>query len=145
MVIRDAFAAIKSTGKPVKMEAEVVHGSPIPKLLEAARSAALVCVGATGLKHAVQGRIGSTSSALVASANWPGCSRADQRSPDNGRLRPCGGGRIIRQQRRLGARSVRIPASWRVAARANRMAAYSRRPASSRQSGRRESCGVCKA
>jgi nucleotide-binding universal stress UspA family protein len=69
--LRDAFAAIKLTGKPAKTEAEIVHGPPIPMLLEASRSAAMVCVGSTGLKHAVQGRIGSTASALVASADCP--------------------------------------------------------------------------
>jgi len=67
--IRDTFAAIESTRKPVKMEAEVVHERPIAALLAESRSAAMVCVGSTGLKHAVHGRIGSTASALVRSAH----------------------------------------------------------------------------
>jgi nucleotide-binding universal stress UspA family protein len=67
--IRDAFAAIESTRKPVKMEAEIVHDPPIAALLAESRSAGMVCVGSTGLKHAVRGRIGSTASALVSSAH----------------------------------------------------------------------------
>jgi nucleotide-binding universal stress UspA family protein len=66
--IRYAFAAIESTGKPVKMEAEIVHDRPIAALLAESRSAGMVCVGSTGLKHAVHGRIGSTASALANSA-----------------------------------------------------------------------------
>jgi nucleotide-binding universal stress UspA family protein len=66
--IRDAFAAIESTRKPVKMEAEIVHDPPIAALLAESRSAGMVCVGSTGLKHALHGRIGSTASALASSA-----------------------------------------------------------------------------
>jgi nucleotide-binding universal stress UspA family protein len=67
--IRDAITAIESTGKPVKVEAEVAHDRPIAALLAESRTAAMVCVGSTGLKHAMHGRIGSTASALVTSAH----------------------------------------------------------------------------
>lgn len=67
--IRDAFAAIESTRKQVKIEAEVVHERPVTALLAESRSAAMVCVGSTGLKHAVHGHIGSTASALISSAH----------------------------------------------------------------------------
>jgi nucleotide-binding universal stress UspA family protein len=67
--IRDAFAAVESTRKPVKIEAEVVHERPVTALLAESRSAAMTCVGSTGLKHAVHGHIGSTASALVSSAH----------------------------------------------------------------------------
>ena len=63
--IRDGFAAIESTRKPVKIEAEIVHDPPVAALLAESRSAAMVCVGSTGLKHAVHGHIGSTALALV--------------------------------------------------------------------------------
>jgi nucleotide-binding universal stress UspA family protein len=69
--IRDAFAAIESRRKPVKIEAKIVRDRPIAALLEESRSAALVCVGSTGLKHAMDGRIGSTALALAASARCP--------------------------------------------------------------------------
>lgn len=68
-VIRDAFAAIQSTRKPVKIETEIAHDRPIAALLAESRSAAMVCIGSTGLKHAVHGHIGSTASAVVSSAH----------------------------------------------------------------------------
>ena len=67
--IRGAFAAIESTRKPVKIEAETTRDRPIAALLAESRSAAMVCVGSTGLKHAVHGHIGSTASAVVSSAH----------------------------------------------------------------------------
>lgn len=67
-VIRVASAVIESTRKPVKVEAEIVGDRPIDALLSESRSAGMVCVGSTGLKHAVHGRIGSTASALAGSA-----------------------------------------------------------------------------
>lgn len=67
--IRDAITTIESTGKPVKLEAEMSYDPPVAALLAESRSASMICVGSTGLKHAVQGRIGSTASALVSSAH----------------------------------------------------------------------------
>jgi nucleotide-binding universal stress UspA family protein len=69
--IGNAFAVIESTRRPVKIETEIVHNHPTAALLGESRSAAMVCVGSTGLKHTVHGRIGSTASALVASAHCP--------------------------------------------------------------------------
>jgi nucleotide-binding universal stress UspA family protein len=69
--IHQAFTAVESTGKPVKREAEIVRCAPITALTEASRSAAMLCVGSTGLKHAVQGRTGSTAAALAGSAHCP--------------------------------------------------------------------------
>lgn len=69
--ISDVIAAIESTSKPVKIEAEIVRANPTSALLEASRSAGLICVGSTGVKHATQGRIGSTAAALAASAHCP--------------------------------------------------------------------------
>jgi nucleotide-binding universal stress UspA family protein len=70
-VIHQAFTAIESTGEPVKIEADIVHCLPITALREASRSAAMLCVGSTGLKHAVTGRTGSTAAALARSAHCP--------------------------------------------------------------------------
>lgn len=70
-VVRHAFSTIESFGKPVKMESEILHAHPASALLEASRSAAMVCVGSTGLKHAITGRVGSTASALAAAAHSP--------------------------------------------------------------------------
>lgn len=71
LAVRNAFAAVGSTERPVTIEAEIVRGRPVQALLEAARSAVMLCVGARGLKHATQGRIGSTAAALSAAAHCP--------------------------------------------------------------------------
>jgi hypothetical protein len=54
----------------VAIETEVAAGEPVPVLLAASRAAAMICVGAVGLKH-FDHRVGSTVSALVASAHCP--------------------------------------------------------------------------
>ena len=71
MAIRHAITAIEATGKPVKMETEVSHGPAIGSLISASASAAMVCVGAVGLRHFRPGRVGSTAAALAVSARCP--------------------------------------------------------------------------
>ncbi|HEX7323232.1 MAG TPA: universal stress protein [Mycobacterium sp.] len=69
--VHNVLMEIQSEGKPVKVESEVVHARPIPALLEASRSAAMVCVGSIGFKHATRGRIGSTASTVATFAHCP--------------------------------------------------------------------------
>jgi nucleotide-binding universal stress UspA family protein len=72
IAVRYAFTAVESTEKPVKIEVEILQNrSPKRALLEASRSAAMLCVGSIGLKHATQGRVGSTAAALAESAHCP--------------------------------------------------------------------------
>ena len=71
VAVRQAMTAVESTQRPVKVEVEIVQGRPVQALLEAARCALMLCVGARGLKHATQGRIGSTAAALSDSAHCP--------------------------------------------------------------------------
>ena len=71
VAVRYAFTAVESTDKPVKIEVEILQDRPTRALLEASRWAALLCVGAMGLKHSAQGRIGSTAAALASSAHCP--------------------------------------------------------------------------
>ena len=71
IAVRYAFAAVESTDKPVKIEVEILQDRPTRALLEAARGAALLCVGSIGLKHSTQGRIGSTAAALASAAICP--------------------------------------------------------------------------
>ena len=66
-----AAAAVQATGKPVRVVREALTGSPTLCLLKASRTAAMVCVGALGLRHLGGHRIGSTAAALVASAQCP--------------------------------------------------------------------------
>lgn len=46
-----AAAAVQAAGKPVRVVREVLTGSPTLCLLKASRTAAMVCVGALGLRH----------------------------------------------------------------------------------------------
>ena len=71
VAVRYALTAVESTERPVKIEVEILQGRPVEALLEAARSAVMLCVGARGLRHATRGRIGSTASALAASSWCP--------------------------------------------------------------------------
>ncbi len=65
-----ARRAVETTGKPVKIETEVLRGRPLTELMEQSRSAAMICVGSIGHRHAHDG-VGSTSAALAASALCP--------------------------------------------------------------------------
>ena len=72
IAVRYAFTAVEATEKPVKIEVEILQGrSPKRALLEASQSAAMICVGSMGFKHATQGRIGSTAAAVANSAHCP--------------------------------------------------------------------------
>ena len=68
MAVRQARTAIEATGKPIKIETDVVRGPAVGSLLRASASAVMVCVGAVGLRHFRPGRVGSTAAALAGSA-----------------------------------------------------------------------------
>lgn len=75
--IRSAAAAVTATGRPVSVQTDVLAGEPVPALLAASRAAAMLCVGAVGLKHLAgtpargDHRVGSTVGGVVASAHCP--------------------------------------------------------------------------
>ncbi len=75
--IRSAAAAVTATGRPVTVQTDVLAGEPVPALLAGSRAAAMLCVGAVGLKHLAgtpaggDHRVGSTVRGLVASAHCP--------------------------------------------------------------------------
>lgn len=71
LAVRYAFTAVESTEKPVKIEVEILQGRPTAALVEASRSAVMLCVGSVGLKHFSDGRIGSTAAALAGSTHCP--------------------------------------------------------------------------
>ena len=71
IAIRYAYVAVESTDQPVKIEVEILQERPIRALLEASRSAEMVCVGSMGLKHSAQGQVGSTAAALANCAHCP--------------------------------------------------------------------------
>lgn len=71
--LRAAVTALESAGRPgmPAIRTEVVAAGPIVALLEAGRTAAMICLGAVGRRHFEHNRLGSTVSALVASARCP--------------------------------------------------------------------------
>ncbi len=71
LAVRYAFAAVEATNQPVKIEVEILQGRPAATLLQASRSAAMLCVGAIGLRHTTMGRLGSTAATLASSAHCP--------------------------------------------------------------------------
>ncbi|MDT5338668.1 MAG: hypothetical protein QOD90_4173 [Mycobacterium sp.] len=68
-VAHAAWTAVEATGKPVKIEMEILRGEPASMLAHASRSAAMACVGWTGRSRSVE--LGSTASALARSAHCP--------------------------------------------------------------------------
>lgn len=66
----DAYRAVEATGKPVKIESEILWGRPLTRLLQESRSAVMICVGSMGLNHARFGQ-GSVAGALAGSSLCP--------------------------------------------------------------------------
>ncbi len=69
--VRCTAAAVESTDRPVKIEAEIVQQQPVAALLDASKGAAMLCVGAIGLNHFRDRHIGSTATALATAARCP--------------------------------------------------------------------------
>jgi nucleotide-binding universal stress UspA family protein len=66
----DAQRTVEATGKPVKIETEILWGSPLVKLRQESRSAAMVCIGSIGMTHACRGD-GSVARALPGLVRCP--------------------------------------------------------------------------
>jgi nucleotide-binding universal stress UspA family protein len=64
-VVHDAYSAVDEMGKPLKVEAEVLHGLPVPELIAASRSTTLLCVGDTGAAQHPDAWLGSTAKELA--------------------------------------------------------------------------------
>ncbi|WP_167099745.1 universal stress protein [Mycobacterium sp. DL592] len=118
-----AANAVEATERPVKIEVEILRGKPTATLVEASRTAAMICVGAVGIKHFDHNRIGSTAVSLVSSAHCPvaivrGSDRAAppkpgwivvdlDETPDSAAVLACG----VEEARLRGA-SLRVLGSW---------------------------------
>ena len=66
--VYDAYNAVESLGKPVKVEMMVVEARPVPYLINASDSTPLLCIGNTGSGTSRTG-FGSTAAQLVHSAH----------------------------------------------------------------------------
>jgi len=71
VAVRAAAAAVEETGREIRLETQVIVGAPTPALIDASGTAAMVCIGAEGLKHFDRNRVGSTAATLVNSALCP--------------------------------------------------------------------------
>ncbi|EIT89962.1 universal stress protein [Mycobacteroides abscessus] len=69
--VRHAFRQIGATHKPVKVEAEIRHGRVADVLLDASRSAVMLCVGAIGISGADTRKVGSTAAEVLRSVRCP--------------------------------------------------------------------------
>lgn len=87
VALRQVVATIAAAGKSVKTQTDIVDGPAVGSLIRASASAAMVCVGAVGLRHFQPGRVGSTAAALAISARCPVAiirGRDDRRRPAAG-------------------------------------------------------------
>ena len=69
--VRVAAAVVEANGRPLRLETQVIEGAAIPTLLASTGSAVMICIGSVGIKQLTHHRVGSTTQALVASANCP--------------------------------------------------------------------------
>ena len=69
--LRAATAALHAMGEPVKVETDLVHGSPAGALISESRYAAMICVGSVGIGRVARKVIGSTADALAQKAHCP--------------------------------------------------------------------------
>ncbi|MGV0992161.1 MAG: universal stress protein [Mycobacterium sp.] len=69
--LKTAVAAVRSANADVTVEIAVLAGEPGQALLEQSRTAAMICVGAVGLRHLDHSRAGSTARLLATSAHCP--------------------------------------------------------------------------
>ena len=69
--LRAASAALHAIGQPVKIEADVMHGSPENVLINESRNSAMVCVGSVGTGWIARKLLGSTAEAVARKAHCP--------------------------------------------------------------------------
>jgi nucleotide-binding universal stress UspA family protein len=69
--LRAATAAVEAIGEPVKIETEILWGSPATALINESRNASLVCVGSVGIGAIAKELWGSTAATLAEHAYCP--------------------------------------------------------------------------
>ncbi|OBI55612.1 universal stress protein [Mycobacterium sp. E796] len=85
--LRAADAALAALGEPVKVECDIVHGSPEGVLIDESRSAAMVCVGSAGIGWVARKILGSTADTVARKAHCPVAivrDNGDARAKDGG-------------------------------------------------------------
>lgn len=69
--LRTACAALHAMTADVKVETDLVHGSPAHALVDESRYAAMVCVGSVGIGQIARKILGSTADAIARNAHCP--------------------------------------------------------------------------
>ena len=69
--LRAASAALHAMDEPVKVETDLLHGSPASTLIDESRHAAMVCIGSVGIGQLARKVIGSTADAVAQNAHCP--------------------------------------------------------------------------
>jgi nucleotide-binding universal stress UspA family protein len=69
--LRIASAAVKATGKRVKVETEILQGDPAAMLIAESRDAETICVGSVGIGRFARALLGSTAAELAKAAHCP--------------------------------------------------------------------------
>ncbi len=66
-----AQSAVEATGKPAKIEAEILDGVPGQTLVSESRDARMICVGTVGIGRYARSILGSTATELAEKAQCP--------------------------------------------------------------------------
>ena len=69
--LRAACAALHALGEQVKIETELVHGSPKSVLIDESRHAAMICIGSVGIGQVARRVLGSTADSVAQNAHCP--------------------------------------------------------------------------
>ena len=67
--LRAACAALHATEEQVKIETDLVHGSPASALIDESRDAEMICIGSVGIGGIARRIIGSTADAVARQAH----------------------------------------------------------------------------
>jgi|SRR5271165_5164502 len=83
--LRAARVAVEATGRPVKVETEILRGQPAAILVSESDDAEMVCVGSVGIGRYARSLLGSTATEVAEKSHCPVTvirSRPDQPRPD---------------------------------------------------------------
>jgi nucleotide-binding universal stress UspA family protein len=69
--VNDAYAAVEAMGKSVKVEIDILEGRAVPVLIDATKSARLLCIGNAQSGNPSSNGFGSTAAKLVQTAHCP--------------------------------------------------------------------------
>lgn len=69
--LRVACAALHAMSEQVKIETELVHGSPTRVLVDESRDAAMICIGSVGIGQLARRVLGSTAESVAQDAHCP--------------------------------------------------------------------------